>query len=74
MGHEEEIDHNARYVRVHAVPRGAERALAEYLIEHDIEVGGLPKHGGGTAGSGGFRAALEAAIDEERAREVARAR
>ena len=68
-----ELQHNGRYRTVKTFPAGAEHAVAEYLIEHDIEISGLPKHRGNQSGSGdgGFSAALGAAIDEERARGLA---
>lgn len=65
-----ELQHDETYRRVRSFPRGAERALARYFIEHDIEIAGLPRHGGhsGTRGDGGFSSALAAAIEEERVR------
>ena len=68
-----ELQHDGRYRAVKTFPAGAEHAVAEYLIEHDIEVPGLPKHRGNESGSGdgGFSAALGAAINEERARALA---
>ena len=70
-----EIQHTGRYRAIKTFPAGAELALAEYLIDHDIEVTGMPRHGGryghdGSADDAGFTTALSAAISDERSREI----
>jgi len=72
-----ELQHNETYRPKCSFPEGAEKALAQYLIEHDIEVAGLPRHGGSNdqqSGDGGFTSALANAITEERARARTRSR
>ena len=70
-----EIQHTGRYRAVKTFPAGAELALAEFLIEHNIEVGGMPQHGGrhdNSGGDAGFINALSAAVGDERGREIDR--
>ena len=71
--HLAEVQHDGTYRTVKTFPAGAERALTEYLINHDIEVSSLPRHGGRndtSSGDSGFSAALSAAIEDERSREI----
>lgn len=64
----EELGHDGKYRVARVFPKGAEQAVGDFLVEQDIEVGGLPRHGGRKETSGGFCAALTNAIHEERAR------
>ena len=57
------------YRTTRTFPAGAEHALAEWLIDQDIEINGLPRHGGrrASAGDGGFTTTLTEAVGVERA-------
>lgn len=62
--HHLEVEHRT----LRSFPRGAETALGEFLVEHDIELAGLPEHRGRREDAGGFVTALAAAVEAERAR------
>ena len=64
----EELGHDGKYRVAKVFPKGAEQAVGDFLVEQDIEVAGLPRHGGRKETSGGFCTALTNAIHEERAR------
>ena len=64
----EELGHEGSYQTAKVFPLGSEQAVGEFLVEHDIEVDGLPDHGGRHETSGRFCAALTNAILEQQAR------
>ena len=63
-----ELGPDGAYRAAKTFPAGAEQAVADFLVEQDIEVGGMPRHGGRRETSGGFSAAVVNEIREARAR------
>lgn len=56
------------YRTVRTFPLGAEQALGEFLVDHDIELEGLPPHRGRRENASEFMTALRQAVEAQRAR------
>ena len=62
------LRHDGKYETAHRSPNTATQAVVAFLVEHDIEVKGMPKHGGKSRPADGFSTAMDATVQKQLAK------